>query len=243
MTGVPSNSTVTLLCRPGQPKLCWRTGIAAAAPAGSMVSSTSGPRNSAATTVPRPVSAALSGTTLACSCSGRSSIVAGPSAVDGTGRRPRAQSATPSRTVHGRNTQSPRNSAVNREVGFRYTACGLPTWVKRPSRMTATWSAIDNASSWSWVTSRVVTPASERVRATAFRVAARSPVSSALNGSSSSMRAGLRARARASATRCCWPPDNSLGRRETNDSSSDTVRSNSATWSRTARWRSPPSRP
>ena len=41
--------------------------------------------------------------------------------------------------------------------------------------MTATWSAIDRASSWSWVTSSVVTPASESNCATALRVEARRP--------------------------------------------------------------------
>ena len=96
---------------------------------------------------------------------------------------------------------------MNRSTGWRYTSRGLPTCVNRPCRITATRSAIDIASSWSCVTTRVVTPAEASSWATALRVDARSPASSALNGSSSSINLGLRASARASATRCCWPPE------------------------------------
>ena len=89
----------------------------------------------------------------------------------------------------------------------------MPTCEKRPSRITATWSAKDSASAWSCVTRIVVMPAASRSSATASRMLARSPVSSAENGSSSSISRGCRAMARASATRCCWPPDSWCGRR------------------------------
>src|SRR5882757_5159050 len=136
---LPTTSILTLASMGGGLRLCWRTMSSAVSPAGSMVNSTSWPRNSVAVTVPTPSSRSLSETTVATSCSGRSTSVARPSAADRcTGMRPSAQSATPDATVQGSEMQSPRNSAVKRSVGCRYTCSGLPTCVKRPSRMTAT---------------------------------------------------------------------------------------------------------
>ena len=40
-----------------------------------------------------------------------------------------------------------------------------PCWTSRPARITAIRSATANASSWSWVTSSAVVPASRRMRA------------------------------------------------------------------------------
>ena len=60
-------------------------------------------------------------------------------------------------------------------------------------------------------------PARCSTRATALRMVSRRPVSSAENGSSSSISLGLRASARASATRCCWPPESWCGRRVEHD--------------------------
>ncbi len=74
-------------------------------------------------------------------------------------------------------------------------------------------SASDSASSWSWVTSTVVTPCSRSSAWTSSRTRLRSEASSEENGSSSSSACGRRARARASATRCCSPPESSCGRR------------------------------
>ena len=56
-------------------------------------------------------------------------------------------------------------------------------------------------------------PASPSTSPTISRMASRRPASSAENGSSSSISCGRRASARASATRCCWPPESSCGRR------------------------------
>ena len=86
--------------------------------------------------------------------------------------------------------------------GLRAAACAIT-----PSRSTATRSDIDSASSWSCVTSSAVVPATRRMRRTSARTVARIDASSEANGSSSSTSRGLTARARASATRCCWPPE------------------------------------
>ena len=79
--------------------------------------------------------------------------------------------------------------------------------------MTATVSASESASSWSWVTSSAVAPAARRASRTSARTCARRPASSASKGSSSRTRPGSGASARASATRCCWPPESWWGRR------------------------------
>ncbi len=94
-----------------------------------------------------------------------------------------------------------------RSTGEAYTSRGGPTCTNRPSRMMATWSANDSASSWSWVTRSTVAPVAASASATARRVDERSPASSEPNGSSSSTTSGRRARARARATRCCCPPE------------------------------------
>ena len=58
-----------------------------------------------------------------------------------------------------------------------------------------------------------VVPDSRRTRRTSWRTDARRLASSEENGSSSSTSAGSMARPRASATRCCWPPESSCGNR------------------------------
>jgi hypothetical protein len=83
--------------------------------------------------------------------------------------------------------------------------------LRRPSRITPTRSAMDSASSWSWVTNRVVVPSRccrERICSRSCR---RTLASSAERGSSRSRTRGSMASARASATRCCWPPDSWCG--------------------------------
>jgi hypothetical protein len=72
-------------------------------------------------------------------------------------------------------------------------------------------SATDSASSWSCVTMMVVTPTFCCSARISCRSRTRSSASSADSGSSSSSRPGEVASARASAMRCCWPPDK-LGR-------------------------------
>jgi len=96
----------------------------------------------------------------------------------------------------------------------RDIACvGGATARTRRSASSAIWSASASASSWSWVTRIAVVPVSRRIRATSLRRSRRSDASSALNGSSSSTTCGPIASARASETRCCWPPDSWCGYR------------------------------
>ena len=76
-----------------------------------------------------------------------------------------------------------------------------------PAFITPTRSAMASASSWSWVTNRVVVPTSSWTRRISSRSCTRTFASRADSGSSSSSTDGSTARARASATRCCWPPE------------------------------------
>ena len=76
-----------------------------------------------------------------------------------------------------------------------------------PAFITPTRSATASASSWSWVTNSVVVPTSSWTRRISSRSWARTLASSADSGSSSSSTCGSMASARASATRCCWPPE------------------------------------
>jgi hypothetical protein len=72
-------------------------------------------------------------------------------------------------------------------------------------------SATDSASSWSCVTMMVVTPSFCCSARISCRSRTRSSASSADSGSSSSSRPGEVAMARASAMRCCWPPESCAG--------------------------------
>ena len=76
-----------------------------------------------------------------------------------------------------------------------------------PPFITTMRSDIDSASSWSWVTKIVVMPSSRWIARISWRSETRILASSADSGSSSSSTCGRTASARASATRCCWPPD------------------------------------
>ena len=84
-----------------------------------------------------------------------------------------------------------------------------PHATSRPSRM-CTWRPADAATSASWVMRTMVLPArlsSRRSSSTSWPDAwSRLPV-----GSSARIRAGSVTSARATATRCCWPPDSSEG--------------------------------
>src|SRR5688500_14392085 len=79
--------------------------------------------------------------------------------------------------------------------------------------MSAIRSASENASSRSWVTKSTVTSIPRRMSASSARIEARSSGSMFDHGSSSSTTEGRGASARASATRCCWPPESSCGKR------------------------------
>ena len=51
---------------------------------------------------------------------------------------------------------SPTKRASSGSAGWVYRSCGAAHWAIWPPRSTATWSAVDRASSWSWVTSTAV---------------------------------------------------------------------------------------
>ena len=76
-----------------------------------------------------------------------------------------------------------------------------------PWRSTATSSAMDSASSWSWVTRTEVVPAWRSTLRTSERTEARIAASSEEKGSSKRTISGSMASARARATRCCCPPE------------------------------------
>ena len=85
--------------------------------------------------------------------------------------------------------------------------------------MTAMRSLIVSASPWSWVTNTNVMPTSRWIRLSSICIASRSLRSRAASGSSRSRALGRLTSARASATRCCWPPDICAGRRRANSAS------------------------
>ncbi|KGC52789.1 hypothetical protein DO65_4926 [Burkholderia pseudomallei] len=87
-------------------------------------------------------------------------------------------------------------------------SAGEPACRMRPASITAIWSPSRSASSMSCVTITTVIP-SRRCSATRSSCALPRMIgSSAPNGSSISRIAGSAASARATPTRCCWPPDN-----------------------------------
>ena len=77
--------------------------------------------------------------------------------------------------------------------------------------MTTIRSDMASASSWSWVTKIVVMPTSRWMILSSVRISSRRLASSADSGSSSSSTSGSMTMARASAMRCCWPPESSRG--------------------------------
>ena len=76
-----------------------------------------------------------------------------------------------------------------------------------------------SASSRSWVTTTAVAPSARRAATTSARTWGRSAASRAENGSSRRISDGWGASARASATRCCCPPESWWGWRPSNPSS------------------------
>jgi hypothetical protein len=83
----------------------------------------------------------------------------------------------------------------------------------RPWLITAMREAMAMASSWSCVTITQVTPTDSMMLTSSNCVRSRSFLSSAPSGSSSSSSCGFLARLRASATRCCCPPESWCGLR------------------------------
>ncbi len=92
--------------------------------------------------------------------------------------------------------------------------------------MTPMRSASAKASSWSCVTRMVVMPSSRWIWRMVRRSSSRIFASSAPNGSSINSTLGRCASARATAMRCCWPPDSCVGSRSSMPSSA-TKRSSS----------------
>src|SRR5699024_5493951 len=103
-----------------------------------------------------------------------------------------------------------RKERVRSWRGWSSTSAGGPCSTIRPRSMKTTVSATSRAKGISWVTITSVVPARARERITAS-TSSTSSGSSALVGSSNSSTFGSRARARAIATRCCWPPESWRG--------------------------------
>src|SRR5438105_8261287 len=167
------------------------------------------PRKAVAITVPFRGPGVLSPSPASVTASGRTSATAGPlvASVCTRGRRVPLTSTAPSRTTPLSRLVRPTKEATNGVAGREYTVIGGPSCSRRPDCMTPTRSAMASASSWSWVTKRVVVPTSSCTRRISSRSRARTLASRADSGSSRSRTFGLIASARASATRCCWPPE------------------------------------
>ncbi len=81
----------------------------------------------------------------------------------------------------------------------------------RPSERNTMVSA-EHAATGSWVTITMVCPNSRTASRMKARISAPARLSRLPVGSSAKTMSGRPASARATATRCCWPPDSSLGR-------------------------------
>ena len=128
-------------------------------------------------------------------------------AAGSSGRAPSSVFTVAPLTTPSSRLASPMKLASRGSAGWQYRSPGGAHWAILPSRRAATRSATESASSWSWVTSTAVVPARRKISWTSARTLARRCASSEANGSSSRTTAGSMASARASATRCCWPPE------------------------------------
>ena len=108
----------------------------------------------------------------------------------------------------------PRKSSTKASAGSDNSSAGGANWASLPPvRRTATIVPSLIASSMSWVTKTMVLPNSSwRRRSSSWRPL-RTTGSTAENGSSISSTGGSAARARATPTRCCWPPESWYGYR------------------------------
>ena len=132
----------------------------------------------------------------------------------------------------------PTRSATRAVRGARCTNSGVPLCSTWPASMTTRRSASRRASFRSCVTSTIGTASSRRRSAISRYRPWRAIMSTAEKGSSSSSSIGARASARATATRCCWPPESCAGRRCTSSPVSPTWASQrAASRSRSARGR------
>lgn len=106
-----------------------------------------------------------------------------------------------------RRLRLPKKRATAGAAGRSKTSRGDACCTTRPSSITASASPISAASARSWVTKRAVSRHSAWTRLTSRRRPSRRLGSTAPSGSSSSRARGSAHSARASATRCCSPPD------------------------------------
>ncbi|MCY1244753.1 hypothetical protein D9M72_578490 [compost metagenome] len=104
--------------------------------------------------------------------------------------------------------------ATKAVAGRSNTVRGAAACSIRPLFITTIRSASAIASSWLWVTCTKVMPSVFCSFLSSARMRIFRNGSSADNGSSSSSASGSVMRARASATRCCWPPESWAGRLE-----------------------------
>ena len=115
----------------------------------------------------------------------------------GTGRRTGHRAAWPTRTrpAHRAQVAAPRVSCLIDSLPF----CMIPMrWARRATEL-------------SWVTRMRVSPVSRHSCSSRPMISSRVPSSRLPVGSSASSTFGSLTRARAIATRCCWPPDSSDG--------------------------------
>ena len=129
---------------------------------------------------------------------------AAPSASGSPGR--------PRRTARGSRGRGRRSRRRSRRPGRRAARPAASSWARMPpTRSTATWSPSLTASSMSWVTKTMVLPSSACRRRNSSWSWSRTTGSTAENGSSISITGGSAASARATPTRCCWPPESWAG--------------------------------
>ena len=111
-----------------------------------------------------------------------------------------------------RSCSSRRRSSRRRSSPARGTGCAASAYCSTlPPDMTAIRSEIESASSWSCVTNTVVMPMRCWISRMSSRTRTRSFASRFESGSSSSSTFGSSTSARASATRCCSPPEMRAG--------------------------------
>ena len=132
----------------------------------------------------------------------------GPSAGPGSSRLA-ARSSSDSSRRPGRRCRSaaPRTRRPDRAR----SAAGSAYCSRRPSLSTAIRSPRRNASSMSWVTRTIVVPKRRWIASRSSCALPRMIASRAPNGSSISSMFGSAASARATPTRCCWPPESWCG--------------------------------
>src|SRR5581483_9282558 len=119
--------------------------------------------------------------------------------------------------------------------GARRTSSAGPSSTIRPSRITAIRSQSSATTARSWLMNRTLMPRSSRSARISWRISAWTVTASALVGSSARSTRLRRARARAIATRCAWPPESWWGYRPSRSGASSTPRSASSARARASR--------